>query len=196
MKDILLIKQLKDGHVEAYGVLYRKYYKVLVVYANQYLKDLQAAEDVTQDTFVHIYEIRESLEIKTSFKAYMYTAIRHSSLNYLTKHKKMVDAPAAYIDGCTEDDDTQIITNVELAEKIHIAISRLPEQNQKIFKLSRYRGLNNEEIAQKTGLTKRTVETHISNALKKIKKILLSILLFMLHLETLVYVFCILILSY
>ncbi|WP_346883034.1 RNA polymerase sigma-70 factor [uncultured Algibacter sp.] len=196
MEDRLLIQQFQEGNLKSYETLYKKYYKVLVVYAKQFVKDLQVAEDITQDTFVTVYEKRENIEIHTSFKSFMYTVVRNNCLNYLKKEAKMVDAPFSQNETLTEEEDTTTITNIELAEKLIESISKLPRQNQEIFKLSRYRGLTNEEIATKLNLTKRTVETHISNALKKLRADLLSIILLVLHFFSFSYVFMISNLSY
>jgi len=181
MEDSLLIKQFQEGNLKSYETLYKKYYKLLAVYAKQFVKDLHISEDITQDTFVMIYEKRSNIEIHTSFKSFMYTAVRNNCLNYLKKEAKMIDTPFAQNEPIIEEEDANTISNIELAEKLAKAINKLPRQNKEIFKLSRYRGLTNEEIATKLNLTKRTVETHISNALKKLRVDLLPIILFVLH---------------
>ncbi len=64
----------------------------------------------------------------------------------------------------------------ELQAKINVAIASLPDRNREIFRLNRIDGLTNQEIADELNLSKRTVETHISNALKKIKEMILLLI--------------------
>lgn len=196
MEDSLLIEQFCEGNLKSYETLYKKYYKALVVYAKQFVKDLHVSEDITQDTFIAIYEKQSNLEIRTSFKSFMYTAVRNNCLNYLKKEAKMIDVPFAQNESITEEEDATTISNIELAEKLAKAINELPRQNQEIFKLSRYRGLTNEEIASRLNLTKRTVETHISNALKKLRTDLLPVILLILDFFSFSYVIMVSNLSY
>lgn len=139
--------------------------------------DLDTAQDITQDVFVKIYEKRQLLEIHTSLKAYLYTAVRNNCFDHLKihkihqRHKDQIKQESS--DLVIEDDDT--VDQIELQDKIYKAIQTLPEQNQKIFKLSRFEAKTNQEIAELLNISKRTVETHISNALKKIKSLVLLV---------------------
>ncbi|OEJ98921.1 hypothetical protein A8C32_06955 [Flavivirga aquatica] len=196
MEESLLINQFKTGNVKAYGILYKKYYKALVVYAKLFVKDLQTAEDLTQDTFIKLFEKRTILEIHTSFKALLYTSVRNACLNYIKREQKMVDVPDTEVERITDIEDATKVSTVEMAEKLHLAIKKLPKQNQEIFTMSRYRGYTNEEIAEELGLTKRTVETHISNALKRLRTELVNVFLIFFNFFCTFYVFLILMLSY
>lgn len=171
MTEELLIRQVRQGDEEAYELIFRRYFKVLSVYAMSYLKDIEIAQDITQDVFVKLYESKESLQIHTSLKSFLYTTIRNRCLDYIKinrihhDHKEIIKHQLAG----TDVDKSDAVLKAELQEKIYEAINQLPEQRQKIFKLSRIDGKSNQEIATLLNLTKRTVETHISNALKNMK---------------------------
>lgn len=176
INDSLLIDQIKKGNHKAYESLFHEHFKVLVVFAKKYLNDLDVAQDITQEVFVQLYEKRESLNIHTSLKGYLYTAVKNRCLDYIkttkihSEHKGIIKEQLQL----QPFDETDFIEEAELQEKIYKAILDLPEQNQKIFKLSRLEGKSNQEIANELGLSKRTVETHISNALKKLRTSILS----------------------
>ncbi|UZO80144.1 RNA polymerase sigma-70 factor [Aquimarina sp. ERC-38] len=196
MEDALLVEQFKQGNLKSYEVLYKKYHKVLVLYAKQFVNDLQIAENIVQDTFVTLYEKRDALQIHTSFKSFMYTVVRNNCLNYLKRESKILVNSDISNELPTHEESEHTITKLEMAEKLHRAINQLPQQNQQIFKLSKYRGLTNEEISEKLGLTKRTVETHISNALKKLRATLTMMVIILINFITLIYVLFISNLSY
>ena len=163
--------------------MFREHFKALTIYAKRYVQDLDSAQDITQEVFVRLYEKRSTLEIHTSLKAFLYTAVRNRCLDALRSnkthqlHKEQIKSQTEEITSFTIDQDEQLIEQTALQQKLYNAINELPEQNQKIFRLSRLEGKTNQEIADQLHLTKRTVETHISNALKKLRKIITLILL-------------------
>lgn len=147
----------------------------MAIYANTYVSDLDTAQDITQEVFVRLYEKRDELLIHTSLKAFLYTSVKNRCLDYLKsnkirqKHKEAIQKESSVF---TEEEE---IEQTELQEKIYKAIQSLPDQNQKIFILSRFEGKTNQEIAEELNISKRTVETHISNALKKIRQLVLFV---------------------
>lgn len=145
--------------------------------------DFDIAQDITQDVFVMLYERKETLEIQTSIKGFLYTAVRNRCLDHL-KSVKIHDRHHEEIQRSTQqmtsqEDDT--IERIALQQKIHNEISKLPVRNQKIFKLSRLEGKTNQEIAEILQISKRTVETHISNALKKLRSVLTVLIFFIIN---------------
>jgi len=170
--DQLIIDQIRNKNEKVFESIFNEYFKVLTVYAKKYVLDLDIAKDITQDTFVKLYEKREDLVIHTSLKSFLYASVRNKCLDYIKinkirqQHKDAIQYQSSISSEDEEDDKIRI---TELQQKIHRIIKTLPAQNQKIFMLSRFEGKNNQEIADELNLSKRTVETHISNALKKIK---------------------------
>ena len=173
VSDQLILQQLREGNESAFESVFRQYFKVLVVYAKKYVQDFDLAQDIAQEVFASFYERRESVSIHTSLKSFLYTSVRNRCLDELKKnqihdkHKDMIKHTSSAI-----EEDSDVVHKVELQEKIYKAIQKLPDQNQKIFKMSRLEGKSNQEIADELNLSKRTVETHISNALKTIKSII------------------------
>lgn len=183
MEDHLLVLQIQQSNTKAFKTIYDRYYKLLVLFCKQYVDDLSTAEDMVQDVFVNIYENRKTLSITTSFKSFLYTSVKNKALNHTKRSKKMVlNNYETNNNILLTEEDTIAIEQLELSKKLHRAISRLPKKNQEIFKMSRFKGYTNQEIAELMQLSIRTVETHISNSIKELKNTLNPILIFFLKL--------------
>lgn len=163
-----LIVRLKEGDQTAFELLFHFYYPGLVIYASQFTADRDEAEEIVQDFFVRFWQKHQHVLFSDSLKNYFFSSIRNSSLNYL-KHKRIEDSYLKEIYDLSNEHlayDTNLYIESELQEKIKSSIELLPEKCREIFMMSRIRGLKNEEIAVDLNLSKRTVETQISNALK------------------------------
>jgi RNA polymerase sigma-70 factor (ECF subfamily) len=168
-KDLIVL--LRCGNQTAFELLFHYYYPGLVLYSSQFIADQDEAEEIVQEFFVRFWQKHQQLKVCDSLKNYFFSSVRNSSLNFL-KHKKieekylkeLIDLSSHHL---VYEPDLYIIS--ELQEKIKNGIDRLPEQCRKIFIMSRIRGLKNEEIASELSLSKRTVETQISKALKVLR---------------------------
>ena len=160
-----------NGTIEAFEDLFKRYYAPLVVYANKYVISIDIAREIVQDFFVRLYEKRNSLNIEISVKSYLYRSIYNCCINYINQ-KNIQDRHLKNID-LERDDEENLeseINSIELQQRIYEAIEDLPSKCRRIFKLNRLEGLKNEEIAKQLNLSKRTVETQISKALKILRK--------------------------
>jgi RNA polymerase sigma-70 factor (family 1) len=178
MTDNELINKLNKGELTAYQELYSQYYIPLCIYAKQYTKIKEIAEEIVQDVFLHIWEQKGQLNITLSLKAYLFTAIRNQCLNHL-KHLQVVqeyneyytqllkDAQDYYIIS-QETGDSILIAN-ELEKTLNKAIEALPEGCRKILIMSRFEGLKHQDIADKLGVTLNTVHKQMSIALDKLR---------------------------
>jgi RNA polymerase sigma-70 factor (ECF subfamily) len=163
-----LINRLKTGEEAAYELLFKEYYTLLVAFANKYLHDLEDSKEMVQDLFVNLYEKREHLEINSSLKSYLFRSVHNRSLN-LINSQKIRDKYAAHINLTTDIKENRLeeeVNKTELEHALYIAIGELPPKCKEIFKLNRFEGFSNAEIAERLKLSKRTVETQISKALK------------------------------
>jgi RNA polymerase sigma-70 factor (ECF subfamily) len=163
-----LIRQLKKGEESAYEMLFKEYYQMLVIFANKYLYDIEASKELVQDLFVYIYEKREKIEINSSLKSYLFRSVHNRSLN-LINSERIRNKYAEHISRTIDLDENTIekqMNHSELEHAIYRAIGDLPPKCRDIFKLNRFEGMSNSEIAEKLKLSKRTVETQISKALK------------------------------
>jgi RNA polymerase sigma-70 factor (ECF subfamily) len=165
-----MLEGIRKGQESAYRELFREYYRPLTVFALRYVNDLDQARDLVQDLFVHLYENRAAIQINTSLRAYLFQSVRNRCLNYLDQQKSRREhQDKIRISALKEDNLEAEIERNELEHRIFQIVDKLPDQCKKIFLLNRVKGLRNEEIAQQLGISKRTVETQISKALKVLK---------------------------
>jgi len=166
-----LIVRLKNGDQTAFELLFHFYYPGLVIYASQFTADRDEAEEIVQDFFVRFWQKHQQVLLSDSLSNYFFSSVRNGSLNYL-KHKKIEDDYLQEIYNLSNEHlvyDTNLYIASELQERIKNSIGLLPDKCREIFMMSRIRGMKNEEIAIELNLSKRTVETHISNALKVLR---------------------------
>ncbi|WP_010664387.1 RNA polymerase sigma-70 factor [Marinilabilia salmonicolor] len=162
------------GDESAFRHLFDAYYQLLVTFAFRFLNDLDSSRNVVQDVFVSLYDKRESISIHTSLKAHLYQSVRNRALNVLKRDKMQREHHHRIFEEQSEGDAYEEISGVdEMQNRIAKVVDALPPQCQKIFIMSRRDGVANGEIADQLSISKRTVETQISKALKKIRKDLL-----------------------
>jgi RNA polymerase sigma-70 factor (ECF subfamily) len=162
-----IVNSIQTGKIEDFEALFKQYYAPLVVYACKYVSDADLAREIVQDFFVKFYEKRHSFTIDVSLKSYLYRSVYHCCLNFINQ-RNMQDRHIRNIDLERDEEDNleNEIYTVELQQKIFDIIESLPAKCRRIFKMNRLEGLKNEEIAKQLNLSKRTVETQISKALK------------------------------
>ncbi len=148
--------------------LFKLHYSNLCAYANNFLKEIDAAEEVVQEVLYKLWVNREKLEINTSLQSYLFRAVRNSCLNVI-KHVniredyKIHNERSIELDQGTHEDEV-IVSELEL--KIRETIDQLPLERRKIFIMSRYDGLKYREIADKLNISVKTVENQMGSALK------------------------------
>lgn len=172
MRDTLLIEGLGKRDRAVFDYIFNYYYSALCVFSLKYLSDRDAAEDLVQDFFVSLWIESSGLEIKSSLKSYLFTSIRNRCID-LHKHQKVAEkyrASILFSDRGEESATEHFLAESELRQALENGFSKLPPRCREIFEMNRLKGLSNQEIAEKLGLSKRTVELQISNALKILRK--------------------------
>lgn len=164
-----------EKHTTLYNKLFIKFYPYLCVYSESMVSDTQTAEDIVQDVFTTIWMKRGELIFDDNLGPYLYKAVHNASIQYL-RHQQVVNEHNALVQAKLKEDefipsfwkhfmpDPAVETEIQsLYEK---AMDALPQKTREIFLLSREHGLKNSEIAQKINLSVKSIEYHISSALK------------------------------
>ncbi|MFT4222129.1 RNA polymerase sigma-70 factor [Dysgonomonas sp.] len=156
---------LKDDE-EAFRTLFFEFFSSLCVFAHRYTDDWATCEDIVQDTFFKIWKNRKSIEINASSRNFLITSVRNSCIDYLRKQdlvrvwqEREVLEKSKY----TPDD---LYSHIELEQMLSAALEKLPENVRSVFELNRFEGKSYKEIAEQQGISVKTVEAHISKALK------------------------------
>ncbi|PZX11380.1 RNA polymerase sigma-70 factor (ECF subfamily) [Breznakibacter xylanolyticus] len=168
MNDQFLIDGLARGDHGAYEALFMAYYTPLVVFAVRMVDDEDTARELVQDIFVSFYERNTVLSIHTSLKSHLYQSVRNRCLNHL-KREKLLRTHHQHIFDDTKESESYFenaVETSELQQRLYHIIAQLPDKCKEVFEMSRFEGFTNQEIADKLAISKRTVETQISKALK------------------------------
>ena len=119
-----------------------------------------------------LYENKKTIQFHTSLKSFLFQSVKNKCIDHLRAKKTRSEHHERILISNSDDavslDDSMV--QMELQERVYRAIGELPDQCQHIFKQSRFEGKKNQEIADELGISKRTVETQISNALKRLRK--------------------------
>lgn len=170
-KDTLLLDGLKKGDERAYKNLYEIYHTDLVVYCYNLTKDQNRAEDIVQQTLVKIWIKRDTLNIQSSLKNYLYRSVYNTFLKEYRKLKKeevaLSELKNSVLLDIVERDETVLKERMKLLES---AIDQLPKKNKEVFLLSKKSGYKHKEIAAQLDISEKAVEKHISRATQAIKK--------------------------
>jgi RNA polymerase sigma-70 factor (ECF subfamily) len=188
-----LLSGLQSGDEETYIFLFREYYVSLCAYSQRYVGRKDIAEEIVSEIFFKMWSNRKSLKITDSIKGYLFRAVANNSLYHLRKVKKEKsleeylsaraienNRSAAYPDEIVE----QSLAMEVIHNQIEEAVNHLPTQQQRAFKLKRFEGKKNKEVAEEMELSVKTVEMHLSKAMttirERLKDTLPAFLLFML----------------
>ncbi len=183
MPDQTLFSSLRAGDGQAFAEVYERYKHPLFLHAYRMLQDDEEAKDLVQEVFAAVWAKREGIDVSTSLDAYLYGAIKNRILNFMAHQQviaKYVESLASYLEQGIPGNE-EVMIEKELMALIEREVANLPPKMREIFELSRHAGLSHKQIAEKLGISDKTVKKQIHNATKILKpKIYRSILLFFL----------------
>lgn len=167
-----LIQRFTSGDQTAFELLFRFYYPGLVTFVAHIISNRDEAEEIVQDFFVNVWTARKSIHQSTSLKSYLFVSVKNRAFNYLKK-EQIREKTLGKLKELVENDflfQPDLFVESELQQQIAKAMEKLPARTREIFMMSRFKGISNDEIATQLELSKRTVETQISNALKILRE--------------------------
>jgi RNA polymerase sigma-70 factor (ECF subfamily) len=166
------MKQLPFKNLQSFESLFRQYYQMLCSYAYRFVNDSDTAEEIVQDLFYKLWEKREELQINSSVKSYLFSAVHNRCLKYI-EHRNVENKYRDYylLRESEIDSEPQHGSEVhEMQEIIDSTLDSLPDRCSRIFRLNRFDGLKYQEIAQKLSISVKTVEANMGKALKMLRK--------------------------
>lgn len=167
-----LLLRLKKGDTNAYLEIYNKYHPALYSYILRFLKIPELAEDVLQEVFLKLWEVRERIDPTQSFNAYLYKISRNSVLKSLKKiatEDELRIQVSHHMHAAVEEADIKLQWQ-QYQQFLHAAIGQLPPQRQKVFILCRHESKKYEEVAAELGISRNTVKEHMVLAAKFLKE--------------------------
>ena len=162
----------------AFEELFRSFFPSLVLFAQKYVPDQDTAKEIVHNVFINLWEKRKQVDTGSPLKSYLFTSVHNRCLNYIRDQKKFDKDDTIFqrLDSTDFSDGVDRLEEQELEQRIYDALQSLPEKCREIFMLNRFEGLKYAEIAQKLGISVKTVETQMSKALKILREKLIDYL--------------------
>jgi RNA polymerase sigma-70 factor, ECF subfamily len=152
-----------------FEILFKNNFKELCRFASKYIKDVETVKEIVQDTFVNLWSKKESLDMNLQIKSYLITSVKNRCLNYIRNNKKFIEDFSEIENYDIEYEENDFLIEEELNIKIESSIAELPQKCKEIFIMNRYENLKYLEIADKLSISVKTVEAHMSKALKHMR---------------------------
>lgn len=171
VSDDKLIVRLRQGDVDAFDMVYRRYAGKLYAFSLKYLKSREEAEELVQSVFLKVWENQSQLKKESSFKSYIFTIAYNEICNQFRKRKYQQSFIENVISGKPEN-STEIESQIAfrfVLEQVEQIVAQLPEKQKAVFLKSRQEGKSTKEIAAEMGLSKGTVDNYISESIKFIR---------------------------
>lgn len=177
-----VIKSLEMGSHHAFHKVFVAFYPKVFAFAMGLLKNSHDADDISQTVFIRLWTHREGLANVRDLDAYLYTITKNTVLNHIASQKAFtIDISTIREPGSDLHSAQQQIEAQDLQLLIDMIVENMPTQRQTVYRMSREQGLSNDEIAERLGLQKKTVENHLNLALGEIRKMLKILILLLLN---------------
>ncbi len=175
MKDPHLIYELQQGNEIALRTVFKLYGNSLLYLAHQLTKNKQAAEEIVNDIFLKVWDLRANFETQSKLQAFLYIATKNACYSFLKKpiQQLRMENIEDQFDLIYQDQDIfKTIIKAELFEKILQEVSKLPARQREIFYMTYVEDYTVEEICQKLALHPNAVYANKSRALTALKNAL------------------------
>lgn len=171
-KDIELYEKFLKGEKEAFNTIVTRHRKNLISFIMKYVRNLDVAEDLAQDTFLYVLINRKEYDFKYTLKTYLYTIAKCRAINHLKKAKRNIPLEENYI---FETDIIEIdneLIKEENKKKILEAIKKLKQEYQVVIYLKDFQNFKYNEISKILNKTMPQVKMLMHRARKKLKQVL------------------------
>ncbi|MDR1330643.1 MAG: RNA polymerase sigma-70 factor [Tannerella sp.] len=159
---------VKDDE-SAFRTLFYQFFTPLCVYAMRYVSNEEDCEDIVQETFLKIWKNRKTIEISRSFRNFTVTAVKNACIDHLRRQETESAGKERFVESLAAGQSEDLYAVVELERMLHAALARLPEKTRATFEMNRLEGKTYSEIAEAQHVSVKTVESHMTRALKLLR---------------------------
>ncbi len=167
--DDQILRLLKSGDKQGLELLFKQFYTPLVVYASKFVDTTEEAEDLVQEVFINFWEGNKFSQIQKYIRAYLYNSVRNKCLNYKKQNDRidivgLDDHSETLFESFPDDEEFK-----ERVSEIKREIDKLPEKTKEIFIAIFFHKMSYEEVATDLNVSKNTVKTTLSRAMKRLR---------------------------
>lgn len=170
--DVDLYKEFINGNENAFNEIVNRYRNILILFILKYVKNIEIAEDLAQDTFVYILVNKKEYDFKYSLKTYLFTIAKCRAINYIKKQKrniKLTDMPLEDLHSIEIDES---LIRQENKELLLNALSKIKNEYQILIYLRDIQGFNYKEICKILDKNMSQVKISIYRARKSLEKVI------------------------
>ncbi len=171
-----LITRIKKSDAVAFRVLYEHYYEELYRFAWRRTRDQESSLDIIQDVFSKMWQNRSTLDETQSIKSFLYRSVINQSIDLLRKKSVRMHSPLEFVVEQASEEDNE--TEIAEKEALESALEKLSDKQQQVLMMRHVEGFKNKEIADILGISVKAVEKRITGALKKLRKFMLALVVF------------------
>ncbi|MEH6682677.1 MAG: RNA polymerase sigma factor [Sediminicola sp.] len=170
------IDRVLSGDLQAFSVLVDRYKHMVLTLALKILGNREEAEEVSQDTFVKIYQVLGTFKGESKFSTWVYKIAYHRSLDYVRGHKRRIETMS--LDLCPPTQDStfgDILDDLEARDKsaiIDTALKQLSAEDGILITLHYYEGLTLKEVGEITNMAPNTVKVRLFRTRKRLAELL------------------------
>ena len=160
---------------QEFAKIFKQYYPPVKSFVRKLVKAEADAEDIAQDVFTQLWAKPDVWQSNSEVGRYIYRMAKYQSLNFLRDNARvadhgLVDAGLDLVEAVRSEISTvDPIIHDEAQLLLTMTLEKMPPKRREIFMMSRFENLSNREIAERLGLSVRTVESHIYSALQELK---------------------------
>lgn len=168
-----LVALLRSGDELAFNEIYQRYWKKIFLLATNALGNLEEGEECVQDIFCSIWQRRHNLFLRYSLYTYLAVAVKYRVINILDKRyrkrQKMAGLLPHHLPEFAASADVALLEK-ELMTQLEASVASLPEKCRIVYRMSREQGMTHRQIAEELDISEKTVNNHITKAIKDISE--------------------------
>ncbi len=173
IEDQIIISEISNQNRKVYEALFYEYYPHLVRFADNFLFDIAASEDIVQSFFVYFWENVSSIRIENSIKSYFFQSIKNRCYNRLRDLHIQDRHNLLYMNALLKQEDYDFAGEPEIVKLVESAIESLPPQMSEIFRMKYIEEQKIKEIARTMSISENTVKTQLQRAKEKLRETML-----------------------
>jgi RNA polymerase sigma-70 factor (family 1) len=165
------ILDFQEGHKQAFELVFKHYYRAIVLFTKKIIDSQDEAEDIATEVFVSLYQRHKLFKDEHNIKAFLYLCARNRSLNYLKARHRRGQWTTEFAKRMEDDTllEYEYCIKTEIVEAINQAIENLPEGCRKIFKMLYYEELKPADVAATLEISVNTVYVQKNRALNLLR---------------------------